>query len=121
METSQIVEEITAELLKAEHILNTRFSADLAEPSYKRCLKLIEGNPEIKQLLESQLLELFVSKKISNEPLAYMMHVLRWPRIKTSLERNARAFSNPIIEAVDIAKVLEAYDDDWENKEFYTF
>lgn len=121
METSQIVEEITTELLKAEDILNTQFSANLAEPFYKRCLELIAGNPEVNQQVGSRLLELFASKRISDEPLAYLMHVLRWPDIKANLEKSARQLTNPIVEAVDIAKVLEAYDDEWENREFYSF
>jgi hypothetical protein len=121
METSQIVEDITAELLKAQDVLNTQFSANLAEPYYKKCLELIAGNPQVRRQVESRLLELFVSHKISDEPLAYLMHVLRWPVIKASLERSARQFANPIVEGVDIAKVLEAYEEMWENKEFYTF
>jgi hypothetical protein len=121
MEANQIIEEITAELLRAEDILNTHFRNDLAEPFYKKCLQLIGENPSLKQRIVSVFLELFTAHRISHEPLAYLMHVLRWPEIRASLESTCRQFSNPIVEAVDISKVLAAYDDNWEDREFYTF
>jgi hypothetical protein len=82
--------ELCNELLQAEHILNTNFSFELAEPNYRRCLKIIEDSPQEKIVYEQLLIDLFLTQKISSEPVAYLMHILRWQKVRDAIEADLR-------------------------------
>ena len=113
MGTSQVIDRLQRELLMAEHVLDTEYSFDLAEPHYRQCLVLIQGALDCKNDFE-QL-------RISNEPLAYLMHVLRWSKIQRWLESELANDPAAIATGAAHEKVLAAYQDDWPNKEFYKF
>ncbi|MET1256650.1 hypothetical protein [Aliikangiella maris] len=114
-----IIDEIKKELLEAENILNTEFSFELAEPNYIRCIELINANSDIKDDVEALIISMFEDKAVSSEPIAYLMYCLRWPRVKTWMEESLRNTPDAIATGAPMEKVIDAYDDDWENKEFY--
>lgn len=116
-----IIEEFKQELINAENILNTEFSFDLAEPSYRKCLKLINEFPGLKSEFQDILLYFFEKKIMSDEPVAYLMHVLRWNDVYEKISHKLRCLENPIATGSELEKILLAYDDNWENRIFYKF
>lgn len=118
-ELRDALECVRTELLQAEHVLCTDFSFDLAEPNYVRALSAIRGAAGYECNFERLLLTLFRTKEVSEEPLAYLMHKLRWEGVRQELEKDRRALEYPILHARPIDRILEAYDDRWENREFY--
>lgn len=121
MDTSEVINSLQSELLKAEHVLDTEYSFDLAEPNYRQCLLLIERSPGLQVEFEKLLIDMYSSKKISDEPLAYLMHVLRWSKIRSWLELELANNSTAIATGSAHEKVLAAYREDWPNREFYKF
>lgn len=113
------VTEVRYQLLAAEHLLSTEYSFDLAEPNYVRALAAVRGAPDRLAEFEDLLLELFMTRAISEEPLAYLMHHLRWEGVRHHLEDDMRAIPHPVATGRPIERVLEAYSDDWENRSFY--
>ncbi|PLC40478.1 hypothetical protein C0Q88_21990 [Ralstonia pickettii] len=107
------------QLLHAEHVLNTEYSFDLAEPDYLRCLELINGAPELQAQFEDTLIALFSNGRVSDEPLAYLMHRLRWPKVHDWAAEQLRAMPNPLADGASLEKVLNSYSDGWKNRGFY--
>ena len=107
------------ELLRAEKILDTEYSFDKAEPSYVRCLEII-GNAEDKRAqIVALITSLFSSGQLSDEPVAVLMHKLRWPEVRRWAEAELHALANPKINGRPLEKIIASFSDDWENKEFY--
>jgi len=113
--------QVRDELLQAEHVLDTKFSFDQAEPFYRRCLAHIESAPQDREAIEQLLIRLFRDRQISSEPLAYLMHVLRWEGVRHAIEADMRSQASPIITGVEHGKVLDGFDTEWGNKVFYRF
>ncbi|SFF96627.1 hypothetical protein SAMN05518865_106326 [Duganella sp. CF458] len=110
---------LKSELLAAENILNTEYSFERAEPNYVRCLEIIGGNPEMRPQFSELLTSLFDAGLVSDEPLAFLMHVLRWSEVREWAEISIRQMPNPVATGRPLEKVIEAFGDDWENEEFY--
>lgn len=121
MAASQMIHKIEEQLLAAEDVLNTKYSAELAEPNYKNVLGLIYGAEEDQEDFESLLIDLYANGKISSEPLAYLMHVLKWERVRAWLENELKKDDSAIATGASHQKILDAYSDKWENREFYSF
>lgn len=121
MGKNELVNALRAEIVQAEKVLDTQFSFELAEPHYRKCLSIIEQAPEYKGEFEILLLEMYCEQMISDEPLAYLMHILRWENIKKTLEY--KLFNDPAAIATGQRheKVLSAYHDKWANRDFYKF
>ncbi len=119
MGTNEPLTEVEEELLRAEHILNTDFSFDLAEPNYLACIKVIERFPALQSRLEALLIDLFYSRRVSDEPVAYLMYKLRWPGVLAWMEAQFSNLPNPIVGGERYDNVIAAYSDSWENREFY--
>ena len=119
MDSDRSMMELERELLQAEHVLNTEYSFDLAEPNYLRCLQVIQEAPELQPQVEALLIELFETRRVSDEPIAYLMHKLRWPGVQAWMERKLKELPHSIAGGVSYEKVLAAYSDSWENREFY--
>ncbi|WP_140637430.1 hypothetical protein [Methylibium rhizosphaerae] len=119
MGTDELIKRVEEELLGAEHVLCTEFSFDLAEPNYVRCLELIGGAPELRPQFEELLIALFKDRKVSDEPIAYLMHKLRWPKVREWMEGQLREMPDAIATGAPFEKVIAAYSDRWENREFY--
>ena len=51
----------------------------------------------------------------------YLMHLLRWEGVRLAIEMDLRTLDSPIATGSDHAKVLAAFEPDWENREFYRF
>jgi len=113
------IDKLRAELLNAEMILNTQYSFDLAEPSYIKCLQLIADVPEQHEQIVQLIISMFIKKEVSDEPIAFLMHVLRWTEIRDWARNQLRSMENPIKDGRPFVKIIAAFDDDWENKEFY--
>jgi len=107
------------ELLAAEEVLNTRYSFDLAEPNYDRCLEIIQSAPELQYEFAELLTSLLQSEALSSEPVAYLMRVLRWKEVYDWAETQLATLPDVIVTGVAHRKVLEAYEKDWEHEEFY--
>lgn len=114
-----IVNDFCNELLAAEYILNTEYSFELAEPSYLKCLGIIEAYPSLQVYFEKSLIDLFLSQKVSDEPVAYLMHKLRWPTMKKWVENELKRIENPMACGASLDKILDAYSDNWGNRIFY--
>ncbi len=121
MGKNELINDLQAELAEAERVLDTQYSFELAEPHYRKCLSLIERAPAYQSDFEKLLLDMYFEKTIGDEPLAYLMYVLRWPNIRTSLESKLAEDPKAIATGQAHEKVLSAYDDEWANKEFYKF
>lgn len=121
MGEKELVNAFQVALVQAENVLDTQFLFELAEPHYRKCLSIIEQAPEYRGEFEALLLKMYVKRLISDEPLAYLMHILRWKNIKRTLENEL--FNDPVAIATGRGheKVLAAYDDKWLNKDFYKF
>jgi hypothetical protein len=119
MDKTMIIDALKSELLTAENILNTEFSFEKAEPNYLRCLDIIKNAPEMRNQFSDLLIGLFETNEVSDEPISFLMHVLRWPEVREWAERKIRKMSNPIATGRTLEKIIEAFSDDWENKEFY--
>jgi hypothetical protein len=109
------------ELLAAEHVLDTDFSFDLAEPHYRRCLAAIHGDQGLRKQIVALMTSMFEAGEIDDEPIAYLMHCLRWQELLTWAEDKLRTMEHPILHGHPLSNICEAFGDDWENREFYTF
>jgi hypothetical protein len=121
MAAGQMIQKIEEQLLAAEDVLNTKYSAELAEPNYKNALGLIRSAAEDQEEIETLLIDLYANGRISSEPLAYLMHVLKWGRVRVWLENELERDESAIATGASHQKVLDAYSDQWENREFYSF
>lgn len=119
MGETMMIDAFKSELLAAENILNTEYSFDKAEPNYMRCLDIIKSAPEMRPQFSALLTSLFDANEVSDEPLAFLMHVLRWTEVREWAESSIRQMPNPIATGRPLEKVIEAFSDDWENQEFY--
>lgn len=113
------IDELRSHLLEAERILDTDFSFDLAEPCYLRCLEIVRANPDQRTAFAATLTEAFNQGLICDEPVAYLMHVLKWSEIRTWAESGLRAMAYPIADGRPLEKIIEGYDADWGHREFY--
>lgn len=116
-----VIAELERELLAAEHVLRTEYSFDLAEPRYRACLDLISKAAEQRHEMAELLIDMYTSKRIRSEPVAYLMHVLRWPVIQDWASQSLREDPTSIATGAGRANILAAYSDDWDNRDFYTF
>jgi hypothetical protein len=114
-----MIDALRAELLEAESILNTQYSFDLAEPNYVKCLQLIAEVPEQREQVANLITSLFTSGEVSDEPVAFLMHALRWPDVFDWAKNRLRGLENPIADGRPLEKIVAAFSDDWENKNFY--
>lgn len=107
------------ELLKAEKVLDTEYSFEKAEPHYVRCLEVISRAEDKRPQIVALITSLFSTGKLSDEPVAVLMHKLRWPEVRRWAEAELRAMENPMANGRPLEKIIAAFSDDWENKEFY--
>jgi hypothetical protein len=121
MVKNELISDLHAALVKAEYLLDTQYSFELAEPQYRKCLSLIQQAPAYQDDFEQLLLDMYFEKQISDEPLAYLMYVLRWPKIQSRLESTLVNDPEASVTGRAHDKVLSAYSDEWDNKEFYKF
>lgn len=113
------IDEFKEHLLEAEHVLDTEFSFDLAEPNYLRCLEVVAANPLHRVQFARALTDLFEDKLVSDEPVAFLMHALQWSEIRSWAEESLRAMASPDIHGRPYEKIIKAYEPDWTNREFY--
>lgn len=113
------LEALKLELLAAEEVLNTEYSFDLAEPHYVRCLEIIDRQAVSRSNVIALIESLFASKSISDEPVAVLVHKLRWPEFRVWAEKELRKLDRPKVNGRPLEKILAAYGDDWENRVFY--
>ena len=107
------------ELLKAEKVLDTEYSFEKAEPNYMRCLEIISQAEDKRPQIVALITALFSSGRVSDEPVAVLMHKLRWLEVKQWAEAELRAMENSKVNGRPLEKIIAAFSDDWENKEFY--
>jgi hypothetical protein len=119
MTKEMIIAALKSEILAAEEVLNTQYSFELAEPNYNRCLEIIKSAPELQPEFSELLISLLESEAVSDEPVAYLMRVLRWEEVRAWAKNELALMSDVMITGVVHLRVLEAYEADWENEEFY--
>lgn len=115
----RLLARLQEQLLAAEHILSTQYSFELAEPNYLECLELIGAMPEQRLKIINLITSMFLEGEISDEPVAYLMHHLRWPEVLDWAHGQLRSMQNPVAQGRPIEKILAAFSDSWENNEFY--
>lgn len=113
------IEGLRLELLNAESILNTQYSFDLAEPSYIKCLQQIADMPEQHEQIVKLIIRMFTNGDVSDEPVAFLMHALRWAEIYDWAQGQLASMESPIVNGRPFVKIIAAFKEDWENKEFY--
>ncbi len=113
--------QLKAQLSEAENILNTDFSFDLAEPVYRRCLAILLRKDVVRTDATDLMCSMFNSNTLSDEPISYLMHVLRWPEIRVWAETTLRNMEHPLLDGAPLERILNAYDDLWPHREFYAF
>jgi hypothetical protein len=113
------IDALRTELKQAESVLNTQYSFDLAEPHYLRCLQIINEALGERAAIVDLLKTVLVSGEVSDEPVAYLMHALRWPEIRDWAQSRVQSLSDPLAHGRHFQKVIAAYSDNWENKMFY--
>jgi len=116
-----VIEQIEAELLQAERVLDTEYSFELAEPHYRNCLALIASAPSRQEEMENLMIRMYSERTISDEPVAYLMHVLKWPKVRSWVERKLAEDTAAIATGAAHENILMAYSEEWKNKEFYKF
>jgi hypothetical protein len=121
MGKKELISDLYEQLVQAEHVLDTQYSFELAEPHYRKCLSIIEHAPAYQKEFEDLLLKMYFEKVISDEPLAYLMHVLRWPNVRKDLELKITHDPTAIATGRSHEKILSAYHDEWANRDFYKF
>lgn len=119
MGETMMVDALKSELLAAENILKTEYSFEKAEPNYLKCLQIIRSAPEMRPQFAELLKLLFDTNEVSDEPIAFLMHVLRWSEVRAWAEQKMRQMHAPIATGRPLEKIIEAFNDDWENQEFY--
>ena len=82
---------------------------------------MIKKEPNLRHQFEESLINLYDAKKLSDEPVAYLMFKLRWPAVYQWVEGKLEELENPIATGASLQKILDAYDDSWENQGFYQF
>jgi hypothetical protein len=112
---------LRAELQAAEHMLSTQYSSELAEPNYRRCLSLIEAHERNRRQIVELMTSMFDSGEITEEPIAYLMHCLRWEEVRSWAEAKLRAMEHPMLYGRALGRICEAFADNWEDREFYSF
>lgn len=113
------IDELHQQLLEAERILDTEYSFDLAEPAYLRCLDVIAEHPGDRPEFVRLLTSLFLEGQLSDEPVAFLMHRLRWPEVREWAQGQINSMADPRIHGRPFVKIINGFSDDWENKAFY--
>lgn len=110
---------LKAELLAAEEVLNTQYSFDRAEPHYVRCFEIIDREGVKRTEVVALIASLFKGGSLSDEPIAVLMHKLRWPEVHDWAEFELQKMAHPKANGRPLEKIIAAYNPDWENRVFY--
>ena len=107
--------------MAAEHVLATEYSFDLAEPCYRKCVALLEHDTDLRRAAVELMAELYDQGILSDEPIAYLVHVLQWTEVAEWARARLMALDNPRCHGRPLEKIMEALSADWENRDFYKF
>lgn len=58
---------------------------------------------------------------MSDEPIAFLMHALRWSEIRDWAQARLSQLNDPLAHGRQFQKILAAYSDEWENKIYKRF
>lgn len=97
------------------------------EPSYELLLAFLKQHEHDRDELVSYINATILSYRNVNKgdekllpglAIAYCMHVLRWPEIYAFADAENRNFYSKKM-ATGMTEILDAYSDDWDDKDFY--
>lgn len=115
------LELVREHLLAAEYVLNTEYSFGLAEPHYRKCVALLRHNMGLRVAAARLVAELYSQGNLGDEPIAYLVHVLRWREVAEWARASIAALDNPMLHGGPLENVLEAFENEWEHCVFYSF
>ena len=100
---------------------------DKLEPLYERVLDFLKAHENDRANLVRSIRDIMQKYRHSRElkqkllpstVIAYCMHELRWPEIYQFAESENREFYSQRMSTL-MTDIMAAYDDNWEDKEFY--
>jgi hypothetical protein len=125
--SAQVVEEFEKLCQHVASAFVPTLGEDKLEPLYGRLLDFLRMHEDYRKELASSLIGIMEKYRHSRESkqtllpgsaIAYCMHELRWPEIYQFAESENRDFYSKRM-ATFMTDIMAAYDDDWEDKEFY--
>jgi hypothetical protein len=101
-------------------IEEARQDDDALENAMVTLLGFIKEHPESRQVFVSEFLEsVSGTKGVELDVVAFCMHELRWPEVLEAARTRNR---NPHPRSMNlIARIIEAYDDDWDSRDLYAY
>lgn len=114
-----MIEKLREFLYEAKKILRTEYSFERPERVYLEALALIRGAPDMQEDFCSLITRMYADREVDDESIAYLMYVLRWQQIFTWAKNEIKALDFPMSDARPYQNILDAYDDNWENIDFY--
>ncbi len=90
-----------------------------SSPCAAQLTQLVVDNPDQRSLFEEEFRGLIHSENFGMlEIVQYSVHVLRWPSVRSAVEFARYEVSDGRRQYV-LMRVLEAFDDDWEEREVF--
>lgn len=124
---NQVIDDFDALSNRVAQLAEPTLGEDELEPLYEKILGFLEEHSAYRVELAQRLIDVIGSYRFGRarqEPLlpstaiAYSMHVLRWPEVLKFAEQEHLTFYAPKM-ATLMTGIMEAFDDDWEDKDFY--
>jgi hypothetical protein len=113
------IQEVTLLAKEARVVLDETYNSPDVLPFTSKAIEIIEANPSLKPDFEQAFLEMV--DFAPTEFIEICLHIFRWPNIKAELEQRHRdAISRNDWHAEPFYRnYLEAFDPDWDGREFY--
>lgn len=104
---------------RAAEDLDATNSVRSMEPALVAMLRLVEAHPELRTSFEVAFIEICDSP-LPKEIVQFCMRELRWPVIRSHVERTMRATNDPRVHAA-LQQVLDAYEDEWGDADLFEY
>jgi hypothetical protein len=103
---------------KAAAALAAVTSPSEAEPQMSRFLQYAKAHPERRAFIIELFTGSLASRECPWEFIQFCLHGLRWPEMRALFEQR-KAEAADVDERAFWMRMLDAFDDDWEDAEFY--
>ena len=117
--SDSIMNNLRSELIKAENIIDSEYNFSHAEPTFLRCLQIIENAPDRCADFISLFDTLLTTKQISVDSIAFLMHKLRWPEVLHGAQHALQQMPNRLLTGGTMMKIIAAFEDGWKDRIFY--
>ena len=122
MTEDDLYQEFSKLMDAVQHTWKTTYSADELEPDLLNVLNFTKQHLESKETLIQFFITLVKEHKWNGdiEVIEFCMHELRWPEVKQAVEEKV-ATTQDIRERDALCQIPDAYSDDWDGVEFYSY